>query len=112
MDGTQPCAQDPDAWFPEKGESTRVAKQWCRQCPFIRECLAYALTNEAGRYGVWGGTSERERRNIRLRHGLVVISRAGNPIRDTAGDQRADPDDELAATGPTEQEPHAGEEAS
>jgi len=59
------CAQtDPDAFFPEKGGSTREAKAVCRRCPVSAECLAYALANDA-RFGVWGGTSERDRRRMK-----------------------------------------------
>lgn len=54
---------DPEAWFPDKGGSTRDVKAFCRQCPVVDECLEYALVN-AERYGVWGGTSERERRKL------------------------------------------------
>lgn len=58
------CAQtDPDAFFPEQGGSSRQAKAICTQCPVRRECLTYALDN-AERFGVWGGYSERERRVI------------------------------------------------
>ena len=36
----------------------------CRSCPVVEECLAYALeTNQEA--GVWGGTSEEERRRLR-----------------------------------------------
>jgi WhiB family redox-sensing transcriptional regulator len=56
------CAEtDPEAFFPEKGESTRRAKLVCRGCEVRAECLAYALRTEQ-RFGVWGGTSDRERR--------------------------------------------------
>ena len=56
------CAQvDPDAHFPEKGESTRAAKSVCRSCPVKLECLEYAIRNNE-RFGVYGGMSERERR--------------------------------------------------
>jgi WhiB family redox-sensing transcriptional regulator len=62
------CAQtDPEAFFPEKGGSTRAAKAICRGCDVAQQCLAYALDNDE-RYGIWGGLSERERR--RLKHGL------------------------------------------
>lgn len=56
------CNQvDPELWFPEKGGSTREAKQICAGCPVRTECLDYALTHDE-RFGIWGGLSERERR--------------------------------------------------
>jgi len=59
------CAQtDPDAFFPEKGGSTREAKAVCRRCAVSAECLAYALAHDA-RFGVWGGASERDRRRMK-----------------------------------------------
>ena len=59
------CAQtDPEAFFPEKGGSTREAKRVCRSCEVRAECLEYALENDE-RFGIWGGLSERERRRIK-----------------------------------------------
>ena len=59
------CAQtDPEAFFPEKGGSTRDAKRICGQCEVKSECLEYALKNDE-RFGIWGGLSERERRKIK-----------------------------------------------
>ena len=59
------CAQtDPEAFFPEKGGSTRDAKQICRGCFVREECLAYALERDE-RFGIWGGLSERERRRLK-----------------------------------------------
>lgn len=59
------CAQtDPEAFFPEKGGSTREAKRICGSCQVKGECLEYALENDE-RYGIWGGLSERERRKLR-----------------------------------------------
>ncbi|SEE50990.1 transcription factor WhiB [Rhodococcus jostii] len=63
------CAQtDPEAFFPEKGGSTREAKRICLGCEVRDECLDYALANDE-RFGIWGGLSERERR--RLKRGIV-----------------------------------------
>jgi WhiB family redox-sensing transcriptional regulator len=60
------CAEtDPEAFFPEKGGSTREAKRVCVGCDVRTECLEYALANDE-RFGIWGGLSERERRRIRL----------------------------------------------
>ena len=59
------CAQtDPEAFFPEKGGSTREAKRICSGCEVRAECLEYALAADE-RFGVWGGLSERERRRLR-----------------------------------------------
>ncbi|MGV1034590.1 MAG: WhiB family transcriptional regulator [Microbacteriaceae bacterium] len=59
------CAQtDPEAFFPEKGGSTRDAKKICGSCEVRAECLEYALQNDE-RFGIWGGLSERERRKLR-----------------------------------------------
>ncbi len=63
------CAQtDPEAFFPEKGGSTREAKRICAGCEVRAECLEYALAFDE-RFGIWGGLSERERR--RLKRGVV-----------------------------------------
>ena len=61
------CAQtDPEAFFPEKGGSTREAKRVCTGCEVRAECLEYALANDE-RFGIWGGLSERERRKLKRR---------------------------------------------
>src|SRR5512144_533003 len=61
------CAQtDPEAFFPEKGGSTREAKKVCVGCEVRSECLEYALANDE-RFGSWGGLSERERRKLKKR---------------------------------------------
>ena len=59
------CAQtDPEAFFPEKGGSTREAKKICSGCEVRAECLEYALEHDE-RFGIWGGMSERERRRLK-----------------------------------------------
>jgi len=59
------CAEtDPEAFFPEKGGSTREAKKVCRGCEVQAECLEYALEHDE-RFGIWGGLSERERRRLK-----------------------------------------------
>lgn len=59
------CAQaDPALFYPEQGESAAAARRVCRACPVREQCLAYAL--ETGQeWGVWGGTTERERQRVR-----------------------------------------------
>ena len=59
------CAQtDPEAFFPEKGGSTREAKRVCMSCEVRVQCLDYALEKDE-RFGIWGGLSERERRRVK-----------------------------------------------
>ena len=55
---------DPDLFFPERGASTREAKEVCRGCVVREDCLEYALAN-GEKFGIWGGMSERERRRLR-----------------------------------------------
>jgi WhiB family redox-sensing transcriptional regulator len=63
------CAQtDPEAFFPEKGGSTREAKRVCGSCEVRSECLGYALEHDE-RFGIWGGLSERERRRLKRQAG-------------------------------------------
>jgi WhiB family redox-sensing transcriptional regulator len=69
---------DPDLFFPisDSGparEQTAQAKAICATCRVRRECLAFALrTGQI--YGIWGGTTERERAGV-LRQ--VVASTVG-----------------------------------
>lgn len=55
---------DPEIFFPERGGSSRAARAVCSQCDVRLECLRYALRNRE-QFGIWGGTSERERRKLR-----------------------------------------------
>lgn len=48
-------------FFPERGQSSRKAKQVCRSCPVRTECLAFALESRQ-KYGVWGGLTGEERK--------------------------------------------------
>lgn len=54
---------DPEAFFPDKGGSTKKAKEICSGCAVDVECLAFAIQNRE-RFGIWGGLSERERRPL------------------------------------------------
>lgn len=64
---------DPDLFFPERGGSTKEAKKVCSECVVREECAEYALLN-GERYGIWGATSERERRRLRRKLGLRAQS--------------------------------------
>ncbi len=65
---------DPDLFFPERGASTREAKEVCRGCVVREDCLEYALANSE-KFGIWGGLSERERRRIRRARSVAGRSR-------------------------------------
>jgi WhiB family transcriptional regulator, redox-sensing transcriptional regulator len=67
---------DPDLFFPERGASTREAKEVCRGCVVREDCLEFALTNSE-KFGIWGGLSERERRRIRRRRAVERRAAAG-----------------------------------
>ena len=60
---------DPDLFLPERGASTREAKEVCRGCVVREDCLEYALAN-GEKFGIWGGLSERERRRLRRARAL------------------------------------------
>lgn len=52
---------DTNLFFPERGDDTTIAKRICASCPVRNLCRDWALTNSE-RFGIWGGTSEKERR--------------------------------------------------
>ena len=54
---------DPQIFYPETDEEADTAKRVCAQCHVQTACLEYALQFRE-REGVWGGTTERERRRI------------------------------------------------
>lgn len=70
---------DPDLFFPVGTTGHALvqidrAKQVCGECPASRDCLEFALeTNQDS--GIWGGTSEEERR--KLRREMVARAKAG-----------------------------------
>ncbi len=63
---------DPDLFFPVGTtgpaiEQIETAKAVCRACDVQRACLEFALvTNQDS--GIWGGTSEEERRTLRRQY--------------------------------------------
>ena len=61
---------DPELFFPERGASTREAKEVCRGCVVRGEGLEFAL-DIGEKFGSWGGMSERERRRIRRQRALA-----------------------------------------
>lgn len=59
------CAEvDPELMFPAPGGTVRGGKELCRRCELRETCLAWALEH-GEEFGIWGGTSEGERRGLR-----------------------------------------------
>lgn len=54
---------DPDIFFPDTVADVERAKEFCGQCAVREACLDFALANKED--GIWGGTTERERRKLR-----------------------------------------------
>src|SRR6187401_2404992 len=79
---------DPDLFFPERGASTREAKEVCRGCVVREDCLEYALAN-GEKFGIWGGMSERERRRIRRQRALARRNAAAAAIASANGSSSA-----------------------
>ncbi|MEL7209317.1 MAG: WhiB family transcriptional regulator [Actinomycetota bacterium] len=69
---------DTSLFFPQRGESTAKAEAVCAGCPVRDDCLWFALGDgtprSSERFGIWGGSSERQRRRLRLdrRHSEAV----------------------------------------
>lgn len=55
---------NPELFFPERNEDQTRAKGVCAGCRVRGECLEYALVNFE-QHGIWGGMSERQRRDLR-----------------------------------------------
>jgi len=58
--------EDPELFFPTGTDGPALlqveqAKAVCRRCPVTDECLSWALATGQD-HGVWGGTTEEERR--------------------------------------------------
>ncbi|GAA2594205.1 WhiB family transcriptional regulator [Streptomyces coelicoflavus] len=66
--------EDPDLFFPigttgPAALQTEQAKAVCRTCPVREQCLRWAL-DTGQTLGVWGGTSELERRALKRREAV------------------------------------------
>lgn len=53
---------DPELFFPGQGKRTTAARAICKECEVRRDCLLFAIRNNED--GIWGGTSEGQRRNL------------------------------------------------
>jgi WhiB family transcriptional regulator, redox-sensing transcriptional regulator len=57
---------DPEIFFPTTEEEAGLALSYCGVCRVRELCLTWAVRN-GERYGVWGGTTEQQRRRL-IRH--------------------------------------------
>ncbi len=55
--------EDPALFFPGSDDDPSVALAVCARCPVRQECLEYAIEARE-RFGIWGGTTERQRRRM------------------------------------------------
>ena len=74
------CMDKPRLFFGPEGEG--IADRWrreseakaiCWDCPVRDECLTDAILNDA-RFGVWGGTGEKERQRYLKRLRAQAVS--------------------------------------
>lgn len=78
------CREQPPAFFfPSDGVGVDRARKICANCPVKQECLEYALENRID-HGVWGGTSERERRRILKRRRAGLAANLASTVEITA----------------------------
>ena len=82
---------DPEIFFVERGGDNKIAKAICEECIVVVPCLDYAL--QAKEPGVYGGTTERERKYIKRagfsalqyiqgrNDGTITRPKRGRPIR-------------------------------
>jgi WhiB family redox-sensing transcriptional regulator len=90
LDGDPACANvDPELFFPQEIEITKLkviskyedlaaAKAICNSCPLKTPCLEYALNNSE--IGVWGGTTEHQREDLRKQSSIRLARRPYNPL--------------------------------
>jgi WhiB family redox-sensing transcriptional regulator len=57
--------EDPEVFFPSRGNPGSEAREICTACRVRHECLKYAI--DADEFGIWGGLDQTERRNLRRR---------------------------------------------
>jgi hypothetical protein len=83
---------NPDDWFPVSGESEHAselvsqntaayAREVCAGCPVITSCLKLSLDIPQGQWGVWGGLSARERRQMLRARSRNAAQRRGAAAR-------------------------------
>jgi len=67
-------SMDPNIFYPSDGVGVDKAKAICSDCKVAEACLEYAIARGDDK-GVWGGTSERERRRMMRSRGVTPIDK-------------------------------------
>ncbi len=62
---------DPELFYAEGAAAIARAKTLCGSCRVQRECLDWAVRREE--FGVWGGTTARERSAMRRERGVRLM---------------------------------------
>ena len=79
--GAPPCSEtDPEAFFPQEVEGSKTAiyydergaKRICSTCVYKTDCLIFAINN--GEIGIWGGTSDGQRRELKRKARITKTS--------------------------------------
>lgn len=65
---------DPELFFAPRARAERRAKAVCAGCPVRDECLEFALDQRV-EFGIWGGTTGRERVSLLRRSAAPPIRR-------------------------------------
>jgi WhiB family redox-sensing transcriptional regulator len=62
---------DPELFYAEGAAAIAHAKSLCSICPVQTACLDWAVQREE--FGVWGGTTARERSAMRRQRGVRLV---------------------------------------
>jgi|LauGreDrversion4_2_1035121.scaffolds.fasta_scaffold00139_4 hypothetical protein len=57
----------------ESRDNTKLAIEICNECAKIEQCFAYSIYHE--KYGIWAGTTERQRKTLRRRMKIQLVPR-------------------------------------
>jgi hypothetical protein len=117
------AAVPPDEWFPLTADALKARRYaWralalCVACPVRAECLELSLRqwDDAGHYGIWGGTLEGERNGLRPKWlagaSVQTLLRSLQDVQPPGGreDPPARPRGDWVATSPqSARDPHLG----
>ncbi len=68
-------ATDTNLFFPERGASSKEGKAVCSDCVVREQCLEESLSRY-DTHGIWGGTSDRQRRRIKEQRAILRAQQA------------------------------------